>query len=877
MNRFTNIAITIVILFFTSGSINGEVLTPNASFPGTLYKERVGYVLCGAGDVNADGFDDFLIGAFHHSTGGYDAGAVYLILGSDTLKWGMEYSLENADARFLGRNLEAAGFAVSGRGDVNGDGLEDILIGAPAGNNRVKTWSGKMYVVFGRETAGWGKDFYLHESADIVYDGENGQDLAGRSVAIIRDLNNDGCDEMLCAAPYNDTGAEDAGKVYFVKGRSDSGTQVYKLKDATASFYATKKGATCGYSVAGIGDINNDGLDDFAIGSPGENTVYVMYGRSKMNWGPDFNLKNADLTIKAENVLKDEEVGWKVSGVGDVNGDGIADFLISAIDYDKNPNPYGRGKVYLIFGRDGGFDASELSLKNADASYVGENEMDQAGWDIGGKGDINGDGFNDFFIGAWYNDYLFEDAGKAYLIYGSEDGWEKDTPLAEISDFFSGAGEINYAGYAVSILGDLNKDNRDDYIISAPYNDALTTWGGQVYLFASYREKYDLSGHIGYLGSGQSVPNVRVTVEEDAACTDTTDHNGLYDFHVFEDGNYRIAPEKMSQEDVNDGCVTVHDAALIAMHAVKLDTVDLDLFAAADINNDGRISIHDAVLNLRYALGFPPDPGMHAGEWLFTPGGIYIENLSSNMDDLNFSAVVRGDMNGSWTVSGALLKHHSAAIMQDGHIREKDNAMVVPIAFNTEADVISFELRMKYDAQQWKFQALEYRELSPTFNVSYHQTGDGQIHIGAFSTRPVRIEGSPVRAVFKPVQTDVLAHSHVSIEKFLINDIESQWNDLIEDDTRISTFSLSQNYPNPFNGETAVRFHLSIAGPYRVSIINVLGREISSSEEWAHNAGEHVFRWHGTDRDGAPVSAGVYLFQLDYNGMKKRIKMLYVK
>ena len=877
MNHYTKIAITFITILFTIESINGEVLTPNASFSGTLYKERVGYVLSGAGDVNADGFDDFLIGTFHHSTGGYDAGAAYLILGSDTLNWGMEYSLENADARFLGRNLEAAGFDVSGRGDVNGDGVEDILIGAPAGNNRVKTWPGKMYIVFGSEMADWGRDFYLYESADIIFDGENGQDLAGRSVAIIRDMNNDGCDEMLCAAPYNDTGAEDAGKVYFIRGRSDSGTQVRKLKDATASFYATKKGATCGYSVAGIGDVNNDELDDFAIGSPGENTVYVMYGRSNMNWGPDYNLKNADLTIKAENVLKDEEVGWKVSGVGDVNGDGIDDFLISAIDYDKNPNPYGRGKVYLIFGRDGGFDATELSLKNADASYIGENKMDQAGWDIGGRGDINGDGFNDFFIGAWYNDYLFEDAGKAYLIYGSDNGWEKDTPLAEIPDFFSGAGEINYAGYAVSIFGDMNSDNRDDYVISAPYNDALNMWGGQVYLFASFREKYNLSGHIGYLGSGQPIPDVCMTIEEDAVTTDTTDHDGLYGFHVFEDGNYRITPEKTAQEDINDGCVTIHDAALIAMHAVKLDTVDPDLLPAADVNDDGRISIHDAVLNFRYALGFPPGPGVHAGEWLFAPGGINIDNLSANMDDLNFSAVVRGDMNSSWNASGALLKQDNAAIMQAGYIRENDNAMVVPITFNAEAEVISFELRMNYDSQQWKFQTLDYAELSPAFTVSYCQIDDGQIHIGAFSTRPVNIDGSPVSVVFRSVQTDLLPKPQVRIEKFLVNDHEMQWNDLKEDDLKISTFSLSQNYPNPFNGDTAIRFHLSMAGPYCISIVNVLGREIASYENWAFGAGEHLFRWHGTDGDGVPVSAGVYLFQIDYNGMKKRIKMLYVK
>ena len=127
MKRIVCIIIFLIWLIGSSGDMLGQVLTPNARFLGTHSLERVGYVISDAGDVNGDGFDDFIIGTFHNMTFGWNSGAVYLILGKTEFDWGMDFSLNNADARFLGSEDEGAGYSISGGGDINGDGVLDIL------------------------------------------------------------------------------------------------------------------------------------------------------------------------------------------------------------------------------------------------------------------------------------------------------------------------------------------------------------------------------------------------------------------------------------------------------------------------------------------------------------------------------------------------------------------------------------------------------------------------------------------------------------------------------------------------------------------------------------------------------------------------------
>jgi len=451
-----------------------QQLTPSASFLGTHDYERVGYHIHSAGDVNGDGYDDFLIGTFHNKTNGYNAGAAYLILGRAEANWGYDVSLTNADARFLGsKAYEAAGYFVGGQGDVNGDGLGDMLIGAE---------DGFVYVVLGRSTADWGNNFILYDYADARYEAEQEEDGAGMSVAIIGDLNGDGYDDFICGAPFNDYDGDDTGKAYLILGKASGWERGVNLSQANASFYGTENGGLVGYCVDGVGDVNNDGIPDFAIGARGAGKVYLFFGRRSVNWGKNCDVGTADVIFTTEQF--GNYTGWRVSGAGDVNGDGFDDFLIGAPYHDENDNE--NGKVYLILGRSSGW---KTHLSEADASFYGEGLDDEAGWDTQGAGDVDGDGYHDFLIGAWYNDANGTDAGKMYLIKGKPSGWERNVSLATIEDYFVGVHPGDYAGFSCASAGDVNGDGLPDIITSATYYSEVYYWGGIIYLFASYNAK----------------------------------------------------------------------------------------------------------------------------------------------------------------------------------------------------------------------------------------------------------------------------------------------------------------------------------------------------------------------------------------------------
>ncbi|MCK5739300.1 FG-GAP repeat protein, partial [bacterium] len=367
----------------TTNILYGGNLQPVASLVGARNSQRVGYYLSAAGDVNADGYDDFMVAGYHHynvSSEDWNSGGVFLFLGKQNFPDINEQPITNADAIFEGyRKNDMVGYNIAGKGDFNGDGYDDMLIGAPGKWETNLPNNGYLYIVLGRPEADWPKPSKIKDIADFSLVGESYLDQLGYAVDFAGDLNQDGFDEIVVSAAFKDIeGQQWAGKVYLIPGSAEGFQGEIPITEAAiASFIFPMDEGTLGYSVAGVEDVNADGYPDFTIGAEGAGHCFLLFGKEQLDWGQNFNLSAADVIFTPEKRF--DRPGWQIRPAGDVNADKIPDFLISGVSLN-----YSFGKFYLLLGRNSWPDT--LSLSHADASYIGEHIGAHAGMSMDAVG-----------------------------------------------------------------------------------------------------------------------------------------------------------------------------------------------------------------------------------------------------------------------------------------------------------------------------------------------------------------------------------------------------------------------------------------------------------------------------------------------------------
>ncbi|VVH56952.1 hypothetical protein formerly called flagellar hook-length control protein FliK, partial [uncultured Gammaproteobacteria bacterium] len=316
-----------------------------------------------------------------------------------------------------------SGYSVSNAGDVNGDGLDDLIVGAGRANLNGKSKAGKSYIVFGKQDADTIElSAIAAGKGGFVINGESAKDYSGHSVSSAGDVNGDGLDDLI-------VGTREA-KSYIVFGKQDTNTielSIIAVGTSTGGFVISGESMRnhARFSVSSAGDVNGDGLDDLIIGADSAGKSYVVFGKQ------DSAAIDLSVIVAGKNtigfVIKGESrhdySGYSVSSAGDVNGDGLDDLIIGA----NSANPSGKikaGKSYVVFGKQG-TDPIELSaIVAGTGGFVinGESANDYSGYSVSSAGDVNGDGLDDLIVGA----YLAapsgkSQAGKSYVVFGKKD------------------------------------------------------------------------------------------------------------------------------------------------------------------------------------------------------------------------------------------------------------------------------------------------------------------------------------------------------------------------------------------------------------------------------------------------------------------------
>lgn len=449
--------------------LSGGSLSTAIRFTGEAASDAAGWAVAMAGDVDADGYDDILVGVSEESSTNDQAGAAYLIRGGSLASG----SLADADVKITGNALwQYFGTSVAGVGDVNADGWDDLLIGTPNYYNDGSDRGG-AFLVLGSSSLSSGS---INRVVDAIFTGDNDYDQAGCSVASAGDVNQDGYADMLVGSRYNDDAGASAGAAYLLWGGTALSSM--SLSEAGLQWTGASNGDLAGAQVAGAGDVDSDGYPDLLVASPWQGTgpdmsgtVYLIRGGEALTSG---SLTDADASFVGEGPYT--QVGGSLAGAGDVNGDGYQDIIIGSY-YDNEQAAYA-GAAWLFYGGVGL--TSSRMVEDADLKWLGEAANDVSG-QVGNVGDINQDGFDDIVIGSSHNDNDGGmDAGKVYLIWGQSS--LAGGVLTDADLFFTGEGPTNYAGNFVAGGGDTNADGHPDLLIGATGSDAGATDAGAIYL-----------------------------------------------------------------------------------------------------------------------------------------------------------------------------------------------------------------------------------------------------------------------------------------------------------------------------------------------------------------------------------------------------------
>jgi hypothetical protein len=432
------------------GSSTGVKSTPRSTYYGETVGSEFGFSVAAAGDVNADGRADFLVGApGYEPAAGPGGGAAYLFTGTAT------WPVQNDWFTTGGATGRRHGHSVATAGDVNGDGYADAVVGAPEYGIIGGPKTGSAAVYPGNATG-------LSTSPLMTIAGTYVGEQLGASVAPAGDVNGDGYADIAVGSPgYIPPSGGNEGLVQVWLGNgpvwADPLAWGHRGADTDGEY---------GYSVCTAGDFDGDGFSDLAVG---ERRYGSDTGRAYVYWGaPETLAPDPVLTLTGDEF---EMLGISAAGAGDIDGDGFSDVVIGSPSWNGGAGE-NSGRVHVHLGSEGGLPATP------DQILEGEQPEDAFGYSIAGAGDVNGDGYADVLIGAIQGAGSPPAPGKAYVYLGSASGALLPNPWV-VSPASPGAS----FGWWVTAAGDLNRDGYGDVAIGAPRHSAGPDTTGAVFCY----------------------------------------------------------------------------------------------------------------------------------------------------------------------------------------------------------------------------------------------------------------------------------------------------------------------------------------------------------------------------------------------------------
>jgi len=441
---------------------------------------NLGYALAAAGDVNGDGLKDIVAGSPY--VDGF--GAAYVIFGAQRGRAGLQVSELDGTNGFVVTGLERYGFfgaGAAGAGDVNGDGLDDVVFGAPRSGKSERRDAGEAFVIFGG-TGGFPASLKAKE-----IDGSNGFRILGSvpeggiggAVAGAGDVNGDGFGDFLIGGSSGDGLSENA---YLIFGRAEfpAVLDLGEIDGTNGVRFYSSQSELMGTAVAGAGDIDGDGFDDVLIGDPDptgrypKGAAYLVYGHSGA-FPKQIAVRKLDGTLGfAISGSIGSVFGSALGGGQDVNGDGLSDMILGDSDATVQ-SVGGAGAAFVVYGRSERF-PSPLTvnrLKQSQGIRIdGVNVFGSLGQSVALAPDINGDGLAEAIAGS-PKATAATHTGTSYIVLGDRKKFPWPLAVRDLdgSNGFTALGVLmnDQQGFSVAGLGDFDGDGLGDFATGSPY------------------------------------------------------------------------------------------------------------------------------------------------------------------------------------------------------------------------------------------------------------------------------------------------------------------------------------------------------------------------------------------------------------------------
>ena len=467
----SNEGIAFVFHGSASGIANGTPATAAAKIESNQISALLGVSVAGIGDVNGDGYADVAVGADSYDNGQSDEGAVFVFLGSAS---GIGNRTPATAAAQLEVNQNGAALAgVTRAGDVNGDGYDDLLIAAEFYDNPSFNEGAAFLYLGGANGIASGNAV---TAATLLESGQAGSAF-GANLAGAGDVNGDGYADLIVGAEFYDSGEADEGAAFVYLG-SASGIADGTPATAAAQLESNQSGSAFGTSVAGAGDVNGDGYADVIVGADAYDAGETDEGAAFVFHGSATGIASgtpASAAAQLESNQAGATLGGSVAGAGDVDGDGFADVIVGAEDYDAGE--LDEGAAFVFRGSPSGI------VAGAPAAQLESNQVEaRLGGSVAGAGDVKGDGYADVIVDAEFYDNGQLDEGAAFVFHGSASGIANGNPASAATQLESDQADAKLGG-SLAAAGDVNGDGYADVIVGAELYDNGESDEGAAFVF----------------------------------------------------------------------------------------------------------------------------------------------------------------------------------------------------------------------------------------------------------------------------------------------------------------------------------------------------------------------------------------------------------